>query len=160
GRRFRGNDAVRRPGDRRTARQASERPRLLIGRTALRDRLPERPRQLGAHGCGESLAAADRLPHLAQLLRTGLGSARLPASADGRPARLGGVLLLARVQAARHALPQVPQLGAALHGTRMLHVRAEDAPELVDADLVAGVAEAGTQEEARQVEPARLVLGT
>ena len=67
------------------------------------------------------------------------------------------MLLLARVQPAGDALPQVPHLGAALHGARMTEVRAEHAPELLHTEPVAGIAEAGPQEKAGEVQPARLV---
>ena len=68
------------------------------------------------------------------------------------------MLLLACVQAAADALPEVPHLGAALYGTRMAEVRAEHAPKLLDAKAVAGVAEAGSQEKAGEVQPSRLVI--
>src|SRR5207249_7527092 len=72
---------------------------------------------------------------------------------------LAEVLLLARREAARDALPEVPPLGAALYGARVAQVGAEHAPEAVHAQLVAGIAEAGTEEEAGEVQPARLVRG-
>src|SRR5262249_48623552 len=68
------------------------------------------------------------------------------------------MLLLARRQAARDALPQVPPLRAALDRARVAEIAAEHAPEAPDAHLVAGVAEAGAEKKAGEVEPARLVL--
>src|SRR5207247_970005 len=57
------------------------------------------------------------------------------------------------------ALTEVRPLGPALHGARMAQLGAEHAPEPAHAQLVAGIAEAGTEEEAGEVQPARLVRG-
>src|SRR5206468_9181405 len=118
----------------------------------------EHPAQLGARRGGEPLAAPDRLPHLAQLLRARPRPPRLAAE-ERRTHLLEEVLLLPRREAARDALPQVPPLGPALHGARMAQLGAEHAPEAAHAQLVARIAEAGTEEEAGEVQPARLVRG-
>src|SRR6185436_12837441 len=129
-----------------------ERPRFLIRRLALRDRLRERVRQLGPHRGGETLAAADGLPHLAELLRPGPRALRLAASGERRADEVEQVLLLACVQPTGDSLPEIPHLGPTLHGARMAELRPEHAPELLDADTVASVTEPGPQEEAGEVQ--------
>ena len=68
------------------------------------------------------------------------------------------MLLLASGQAARDPLPQVPPFRAPLDRTRVTQLGGQHAPETVDPHLVTGIAEAGTEEEPGQVQPARLVL--
>src|SRR2546422_474392 len=75
--------------------------------------LDDEPRaQLGARRGGETLAAPHGLPDLAQLLRARPRPPGLAAVEERRAHLLEEVLLLARRQAARDALPQVPPLGA------------------------------------------------
>src|SRR5262249_43991408 len=107
----------------------------------------------------EPLAAADRLPHLAHLLRARPRPLRLAASEQRRAYLLQEMLLLARRETTRDALPEVPPLRPALHGARMSQLGGEHAPEAAHAKLVSGIAEPGSEEEADQVQPARLVLG-
>src|SRR5438105_4362181 len=81
------------------------------------------------------------LPHLTHLLRAGTRPLRLAAAEQRRRDQLEEMLLLPRVQPARDPLPEVPPLGAPLHGTRVAQLAAQHAPETAHAELVAGVAE-------------------
>src|SRR5881628_3323741 len=150
--------AVERAVERRARAEPRQRPQLRLGRAPALRVGDEHPAQLGARRGGQTLAAPDRLPHLAQLLRARPRPPRLAAE-ERRTHLLEEVLLLPRREAARDALPQVPPLGPALHGARMVQLGAEHAPEAAHAQLVARIAEAGTEEEAGEVQPARLVRG-
>src|SRR5213596_2759002 len=151
--------AVERAVERRARAEPRQRPQLRLGRTPALGLGDEHPAQLGARRGGETLAAPDRLPHLAQLLRARPRPPRLAAAEERRAHLLEEVLLLPRREAPRDALPEVPPLGAALHGARVAQLGTEHAPEAVHAQLVARIAEAGTEQEAGEVQPARLVLG-
>src|SRR5438094_2129120 len=151
--------AVGRAVERRGRAEPRQRPQLRLGRAPALGLGDEHPAQLGTRRGGETLAAPDRLPHLAQLLRARPRPPGLAAAEERRAHLLEEVLLLPRREAARDALPEVPPLGAALHGARVVQLGAEHAPEAVHAQLVARSAEAGTEEEAGEVQPARLVRG-
>src|SRR5262249_50895303 len=72
---------------------------------------------------------------------------------------LGEVLLLHGGEAASDPLPEVPPLDARLDRARMVQLGSEHAPEAPDAQLVARVAEAGAQQETREIQPTDLVVG-
>src|SRR5262249_52435162 len=105
------------------------------------------------------LAAADRLPHLAQLLRAGTRALPLALLEERGRDPLGEVLLLHGGEPASDPLPEVPALGAHLNRARIVELGGEHAPEAPEAQLVAGVAEAGAQQEAREIQPTDLVVG-
>src|SRR5437762_343228 len=150
---------VERAVERRARAEPRQRPQLRLGRPPALGLGDEHRAQLGAGRGGETLAAPDRLPHLAQLLRARPRPPGLAAAEERRAHLLEEVLLLPRREAPRDALPEVPPLGAALHGAGVAQLGAEHAPEAVHAQLVARIAEAGTEQEAGEVQPARLVLG-
>src|SRR5438093_2477145 len=145
--------------ERRPRAEARQRPQLRLGRAPALGLGDEYGAQRGAGARGEPLAAPDRLPHLAQLLRARARALGLAATEERRAHLLEEVLLLPRSEPARDPLPEVPPLGAALCGTRMAQLGAEHAPETAHAQLVAGIAEARAEEEAGEVEPARLARG-
>src|SRR5439155_6631652 len=153
------HDTVERAVDRHACTQPGERPELGLGRAPAFRLARERAGELGACRGWQTLAGADRLPHLAQLLRPGAWPAGLATPEERRVHELQEALLLARGEPARDALPEVPPLGAALDGARMAQLARQHAPEAVHPHLVAGVAEAGTQQEAGLVQPAGFVLG-
>src|SRR5438093_8344369 len=151
--------AVERAVERGARAEPRQRPQLRLGRAPALRLGDEHPAQLRARRGGETLAAPDRLPHLAQLLRARPRPLRLAAAEERGAHLLEELLLLPRRKAARDALPEVPPLGPALHGARVAQLGAEHAPEAAHAQLVAGIAEAGTEEEAGEVQPARLACG-
>src|SRR5439155_4224520 len=159
GRRVPRDHAVEWAVERRPRAQARQRPQLRLGRAPALGLGDEYGAQRGAGAGGEPLAAPDRLPHLAQLLRARARALGLAAAEERRAHLLEEVLLLPRSEPARDPLPEVPPLGAALCGTRMAQLGAEHAPETAHAQLVAGIAEARAEEEAGEVEPARLARG-
>src|SRR5439155_21541314 len=85
--------------------------------------------ELRARGSGQTLAAADRLPHLPELLRREPRTTGLPAADERRTHQLEEMLLLASGQAARDPLPQVPPFRAPLDRTRVTQVGGQHAPE-------------------------------
>src|SRR5207245_1921831 len=113
------NDPVDRPVERRARAEPRERPELRLRRPPARRIADQDGAELRALRRGEPLAAADRLPHLAHLLRARPRALRLAASEERRPDLLQEVFLLPRCEAARDALPEIPPLRAALQGARM-----------------------------------------
>src|SRR2546428_725109 len=106
-----------------------QRPQLRLGRPPALGLGDEHRAQLGAGRGGETLAAPDRLPHLAQLLRARPRPPGLAAAEERRAHLLEEVLLLPRREAPRDALPEVPPLGAALHGAGGAQSAPEHEPE-------------------------------
>src|SRR5262245_8853736 len=153
-----GDDAVDGPVERHPRAEAGERPELLLGGPAPYRLGHERLAQLGALDRAEASAAADRLPHLAKLLRPRSWPLRPPAAEQRRPQLLREVLLLPRGEPAGDSLPEVPPFGAALDRARVAQRAGEHAPEPAHAKLVAGIAETRPEKEADQVEPPCLVL--
>src|SRR5205823_7998083 len=141
------DDAVERPVDRHARAEPGERPELGLGRGPAFGLGHEHAAELGAGRRRQALAAADRLPHLAPLLRRRAGPSRLAAAEQRRADELEEVLLLAGRQPARDPLPEVPPFRPALDGARMAQLARQHAPEAADAHLVAGVAEARPEKE-------------
>src|SRR5262249_8812726 len=137
--------------------EPGERPQLLVRRPAPLDRRDEGRAQLGTRRRRKAFAAPDRLPHLAQLLRSRARALR-PAASDERGAHLREeMLLLSGGEPTGDALPEVPPLRATLRRARVTEHAREHAVEPPDPHLVPRVTESRPQEEAGQVEPARLV---
>src|SRR5262249_23323566 len=143
-----GHDAVERAVDRDACREPRQGPQLLLGGPTAHRVRHQRVGQLGARRRPETLAAPDGLPHLSQRLRARPRSIRLAPGEERRRQVLEQMLLLAGVESAGYPLPQVPPLRPALRGTRMAKVRTQHAPETIHSQVVAGIAEAGPQEEA------------
>ena len=109
---------------------------------------------------GSSSRLARGAPHFAQQRR--VDALRLLVAARQQEAGepLVDVRLLVAVQAARHASPEDPPVDFALHLVAVGQAGGVDAARLLDAEIVARIAEAGAQAEAAQVEPADLVRRT
>src|SRR5207245_1612771 len=88
-------------GRQRLVAEPRQRPQLRLGRAPGLRLGDEHPAQLGARRGGQTLAAPDRLPHLAQLLRARARPPRLAAAEERGAHLLKEVLLLARREAAR-----------------------------------------------------------
>ncbi len=62
--------------------------------------------------------------------------------------------LLVAIEPAGHASPEDPPIDLALHLVAVRQAGGVDAARLLDAEIVAGIAEAGAQAEAAEIEPA------
>ena len=77
--------------------------------------------------------------------------------AEERREALEDIGLLIAIEATRNAAPEDPPIDFVLHLVAELQAASVDAARLLDAEIVAGEAEAGTQTEAAEIEPADFV---
>src|SRR5207248_4017567 len=119
------------------------------------DSLDQRVSQFGFGADWQQFQTGCGAPHFAQ--QRGVDARRFLVAA--RQQKAGNALvdigLLIAVQSARHASPKDPPLYFALHLVAIGEARRVDAARLLDAEIVAGIAEARAQTESGQVEPAR-----
>ena len=132
-------------------------PELAFLEIARLDALDQRLAQFGLGADRQQFQAGGAAPHFAQ--QGGVDALRLLVAARQQEAGepLVDVGLLVAIEAAGHASPEDPPVDFALHLVAVRQAGGVNAARLLDAEIVAGIAEAGTQAEAGEIEPADLV---